>query len=251
MRVIVTRPAAQAAEWVDALGALGVDALALPLIGIEPLDDLAPLAAVWQELASHALVMFVSANAVQHLFAVADRAWPAAVLAGSTGPGTSAALRAAGVPAACVVEPLASAGRFDSEALWQRLAAREWRARSALIVRGEDGRDWLADQLRGAGAEVRFVAAYRRTLPPWGEQERALLAAAQATPSAFLWLFSSSEALRHLRELAPMADWQMARAAATHPRIADAARAAGFGVVHEVAPAPGALAAFVAPPAAP
>ena len=36
MRLIVTRPAAQAMPWVAALQALGLDALALPLIGIEP-----------------------------------------------------------------------------------------------------------------------------------------------------------------------------------------------------------------------
>jgi uroporphyrinogen-III synthase len=248
MRVVVTRPAAQAAEWVDALRSRGLDAVALPLLDIEPLPDPAPLRAAWSTLAQQDLVMFVSANAVQQFFAAAPGPWPQGVLAGSTGPGTSAALRRLGVPAALLVEPAADAPRFDSEALWQRLAGRDprdWRGRRALIVRGEDGRDWLADALRGAGAEVGFLAAYRRAAPRWNEAERAQLAAACATPHEHLWLFSSSEAVRHLATLAPRADWSCAIAAASHPRIAATVRAAGFGQVHEITPSPAAVAALV------
>lgn len=245
MRVIVTRPAAQTGEWVAALRRLGVDAVALPLIDIEAIADPAPVRAAWQRLGRHALVMFVSANAVQHFFAAAAGAWPVGVLAGATGPGTARALRNAGVPPALVVEPPAEEGRFDSEALWRQLAARDWRGRRVLVVRGEDGRDWLSDALRAAGAEVEFVAAYRRTAPSWGADERALLAAAEAAPQHWLWLFSSSEAVHHLRALAPAADWRAARAAASHPRIAAAAREVGFGWVDEVVPSADAIAALV------
>lgn len=245
MRVVVTRPAAQAASWVDALRTLGIDAVALPLLGIEPLPDPAPLRAAWSTLARFDLVMFVSANAVQQFFAAAPGPWPEGVLAASTGPGTSAALSRLSVPAALLVEPAADAPRFDSEALWQRLSARDWRGRRALIVRGEDGRDWLADRLRGAGAEVGMLAAYRRGAPTWGETERARLAAACAVPHEHVWLFSSSEAVRHLAALAPRADWSGAIAATSHPRIAAAARAAGFAQVHEIAPSCAAVAGLV------
>ncbi|MDQ3273162.1 MAG: uroporphyrinogen-III synthase, partial [Pseudomonadota bacterium] len=47
-----------------------------------------------------------------------------------------------------------------------------------------------------------------------------------------VWLFSSSEAVGHL----PPGDWSQGRALATHPRIAEAARAAGWGVVVESRP---------------
>ena len=90
MLVIVTRPAAQAAVWVEALQALGQPAQALPLIEIGPADDAAPLRQAWQGLAGCALVMFVSANAVQAFFAHAEgAAWPAGLRAGATGPGTA------------------------------------------------------------------------------------------------------------------------------------------------------------------
>ncbi|MDO8418469.1 MAG: uroporphyrinogen-III synthase, partial [Rubrivivax sp.] len=71
MRLIVTRPRAQAAAWVRELQALGQQVSALPLIDIAPLDDPAPLLRAWQGLEAYALVMFVSANAVQHFLAAA------------------------------------------------------------------------------------------------------------------------------------------------------------------------------------
>ena len=242
MRVIVTRPAAQALGWVDALQALGLDALALPLIGIEPALDLAPVRAAWLRLGQESLVVFVSANAVQHFFAARpeDAQWPAQLRAASTGPGTSAALRAAGV--AVVEEPAADAGQFDSEALWARLVVQPWAGRHVLVVRGSEGRDWLADQLRGHGAQVSFVAAYRRVAPNLDAAGLSLLAAAQAVPAQHLWLFSSSEAVLRLQALAPQAEWSTALAWASHPRIVEAARRAGFGAVELVAPNPGAVA---------
>jgi uroporphyrinogen-III synthase len=252
MRVIVTRPALQALPWVERLRALGVDAVALPLIDIAPAEDPAPVVAAWHGLAARALVMFVSANAVAHFFAQrpAGAAWPAAVLAGSTGPGTTTALLDAGVPAGCIVEPAADARSFDSEALWARLAPLDWAGRRVLVVRGEHGRDWLADTLRAHGAEVGFVSAYRRLPPAPDADARAVLAAALAAPAGHLWHFSSSEAVGRLAAMVsavqPGAGWQRSLALASHPRIAEAARALGFGHVELVAVLPEAVASAAA-----
>jgi uroporphyrinogen-III synthase len=236
VRVIVTRPAAQAEGWLADLRARGLDAQALPLIGIAPVQDLAPLRQAWSELAQAALVMFVSANAVEQFFAARPDvvAWPADLAAASTGPGTTAALRAAGVVR--VEEPTSDAPQFDSEALWARIGSWPWAGRSVLVVRGEEGRDWLAQQLQEAGARVRFVSAYRRLAPSLDAAGHALLARALAEPAAHCWLFSSSEAVGHLLRLAPGAAWQASRALASHPRIAQTARDAGFGRVDLVAP---------------
>jgi uroporphyrinogen-III synthase len=229
---LVTRPPAQAAGWVERLRAAGLDAAALPLIEIGPIVDPAPLHAAWDTLRDCAFVMFVSANAVAHFFAArpANAPWPAATRAGSTGPGTTAALRAAGVPHASIDAP--EGPRFDADALWaQRLQSRDWAGRRVLIVRGESGRDWLAERLGAAGARVQAVAAYRRHPPRPDAAGRARLAAALAQPRRTLWLFSSAEAVRNLGALAPGADWSRARALATHPRIEQAARTLGFGEV--------------------
>jgi uroporphyrinogen-III synthase len=246
VRVIVTRPAAQALAWVDALQALGVDAQALPLIGIAPVDDPGPLQAAWRGLPQQSLVMFVSANAVEHFFGARPpgAVWPATLAAGSTGPGTTAALRACGV--AHIEAPAADAAQFDSEALWVRLAHQPWAGRQVLVVRGEDGRDWLADTLRGHGARVDFVAAYRRLAPQPDAAGQALLAQALAHPRQHLWVFSSSEAVGHLGALLPGARWSSACALASHPRIVQAAQALGFGRVDRVPPEPQAVAAWLA-----
>jgi uroporphyrinogen-III synthase len=237
MRVVVTRPRVQAEALVARLQAAGIDAAALPLIDIAPPADTQAVGHAWEQLGDCALAMFVSANAVGQFFALrpAHAAWPPQTLAGATGPGTAAALHAAGVPPACIVQP--EAEPFDSEGLWQRLCGRSWAGRRVLVVRGEDGRDWLAEQLRAGGARVDFVAAYRRCAPLPDAAGRALLAAALAQPLAHAWLFSSSEAVAHLRALAPGADWSPALALATHPRIEAAAQAIGFGRV-EAAPVP-------------
>ena len=260
MRVLVTRPAAQAAQWVARLQAHGIDAAALPLMDIAPVTDAAPVEAAWarllesqdpplrQEGPAARLVIFVSPNAAEQFFAhrPAHAGWPAAVWAGSPGPGTTHTLRGQGVPEARLIEPAAQAAQFDSESLWARLSEHDWQGADVLIVRGEGGgRDWLAATLRGRGAQVSHLAAYRRAAPLFSVAERALLGAARAAPAQHLWLFSSSEAIDHLAQALPGASWAGALAMATHPRIAQRARGLGFSSVIEARPALDAVVACI------
>ncbi|MEO8154003.1 MAG: uroporphyrinogen-III synthase [Rhizobacter sp.] len=243
MRVLVTRPAAQASEWVQQLRAAGLQAEALPLIAIAPAADAAAVATAWTALSEQSMAVFVSPNAATHFFAAkpAMASWPDAVVAASPGPGTTQVLRDLGV--AQIVEPAADAPQFDSEALWQQLSSRDWSGQRVLIVRGTNGRDWLAERLRERGAELSFVAAYERTAPLLSPVQRAILDEALAHPDQCLWFFSSSEAIDHLEVLAPRADWVNARAVATHPRIAERARRLGMGHVSEARPSLGAVVA--------
>ncbi len=241
MRVIVTRPAAQATSWVQSLQEQGLAAQALPLMEIAPALDAAAVTSAWQRLAEAQLVMFVSANAVEHFFALRprDAAWPVGTRAASPGPGTTRALRDAGVPLLQIVEPAPDSPQFDSEALWQTLRHQDWQGAAVQVVRGDGGRDWLADTLREHGAQVGFVSAYRRTAPCWDAVAQSLLAAALGQPTDHLWFFSSSEAIDHLiahlnRSGAALP--QGARALATHPRIASRAQAAGFAPVWQSLP---------------
>jgi uroporphyrinogen-III synthase len=251
---LVTRPRAQGEKWQRHLAALGVRSALLPLIDIGPAPDAGALARWADTLADGpsapaALVMFVSPNAVQGLFDALGPGWrwPASALAGATGPGSAATLRAAGVPEELIVVPGESAAQFDSEALWALLEKRRsWAGARAAIVRGEGGRDWLAERLRAAGASVEFVQSYSRQAPRLGEQERRLLDRALAEPQGVAWLMSSSEAIDHLRALAPAASWAASVAVASHPRIAESARRLGFGRVLEVRPTPEAVAEAMA-----
>ncbi|RZL65585.1 MAG: uroporphyrinogen-III synthase [Variovorax sp.] len=256
-RVIVTRPAREAQAWIDQLRRAGLDAVALPLLAIEPALDVAPLDAAWQRLQHYAALMFVSAAAVDHFFArqrraVTDAASTTASASPrywATGPGTTRALQRAGIHLADIDTPAADNGRFDSEALWERVSAQVRPGVRVLIVRGGDaagrptGRDWLADEVAAAGGQRDTVVAYRRLAPAFGAAEMRL--AAEGAAGEAIWLFSSSEAVAHLVRAMPSTDWGNARVVATHPRIAEAATGAGFGDVRLAPPLPAALVASI------
>lgn len=255
-RVLVTRPVREAERWVADLRLRGMDAVALPLMAIAPAAKLEPLHEAWRRLADYAAVMFVSGNAVTHFFAQCEprilsqwRSGAIAARAWSPGPGTSEALRQAGLAAAQIDAPAADAGQFDSESLWACVGPQAQAGQRVLIVGGSDaegrsaGRDWLAQQLAAAGVAVQQVVAYRRQ-PPALDAAQAALARRAATDGS-VWLFSSSEAIGHLLRGLPAQDWSGARAVVTHPRIAQAARRAGFGVVCESRPALAEVAASI------
>jgi uroporphyrinogen-III synthase len=245
MRVIVTRPEPEAARWAAALQARGFDAAALPLIDITPARNPAPVSAAWRKLADYQALMFVSGSAVTHFFeqnrpatlpAVAQAAPDiGATRAWATGPGTQAALLQLGLAPSQIDAPAHSAGQFDSEALWQLVSPHVVPGSRVLVVRGggtdgeSAGRSWLTEQLATAGAVVDTVVAYERHPPQFTPAQLAL--AQRATHDGSVWLLSSSEAIGNLAACLGGHPFTAAKAVATHPRIADAARAAGFGVV--------------------
>lgn len=243
MQIIVTRAEPEAEEGVQALAALGVQALALPLIEITSAPDKDAVANAWARLHEMHAVMFVSARAVegfcrQRPADVAEHPW-----AWATGPGTKRALLRAQWPAEKIIAPDAAAPQFDSEALWPLVEGDLWPGAQVLIVRGAHannpnpqgaGRDWLAGRIEGAGGTVEFLAAYQRRCPVWSEAERQRVQ--DAAKGDAVWLFGSSEAVRNLRMLMPEQSWHASRALATHPRIAQVLRDAGFGWVRETRP---------------
>lgn len=235
MRVLVTRPLRDAQRWAQALVAQGLDVVVLPLIDIAPVDGV-PVA---HQLAHYRAVMFVSGNAVSHF--LRETGVPFASRAWAPGPGTRDALLDAGVDASLIDAPAGDATQFDSESLWQRVSAQIRPGDRVLVVRGRDpqgrnaGRDWLARQIEAAGGQVEFVSVYERRVPRFDAAQQAL--AVQAAGDGSVWLFSSSEAVANLAALLPGQSWHQARAVATHPRIAQAAREAGFAVVCESRPA--------------
>lgn len=224
--LVLTRPAAQAAEWAQRLAALGVPTRLCPLIETRPLPEARAAARARAQQAEW--VFFTSSAAVDALFG-GGWSWPTGAVALCVGPGTAAALRAAGVQR--VVCPPDESPQFDSETLWPLLQPRLAQGARVLWLRGDGGRDWLIEQLRASGAEVEPLAVYTRSAPNLNDAERQRLQAWLTEP--LLWLFSSGEAVGHLAALAPV-DWPRLRALATHPRIAE--RLAAHGCQAQVVP---------------
>lgn len=271
MRVVVTRPEREAHVWAAALAQHRLDALVLPLVVILPVDG-EGIRTAWEATPDYRALMFVSGAAVEHFFAYAP---PASDGPGACsdqprfwvpGPGSAAALLRHGVDPSRIDSPPDDSGQFDSEALWKRVSAQVRAGDRVLLVRGRDaageenaaagsagsgrlaartgmGRDWLAQQLAQAGVHLGYVVAYERHLPSLDPQQTAQAQVAAADGS--IWLFTTAQAVANLRHCLPEQEWSSARALATHPRIAAAARAAGFGVVWESRPSVGDVVASI------
>jgi len=240
--VVITRPRQQAGALAQGVAALGRTAVLLPLLQIAPVEDPAPLRAALASLNTPddpaALVAFVSPNAIDAAFAQLP-AWPAGVPVAIVGEGSRAALARHGVasPDYTIFSPADSA-HSDSEHLLASLDLASLAGRRVLIVRGDGGRELLADALRAAGARVEAVAAYRRSVPLLDEALRARLRALLAQPND--WIITSSEALRGLAALAAefdpaggLAALRAQRLIVPHARIAATAHALGFTRVTE------------------
>lgn len=234
-RILVTRPAAQAGTLVAAIAENGGDALCFPLLAIGPADDRQPLEQAIESLNDYALAIFISPNAVD--FSVpeilARCRWPATLRVAAIGQGTARALKVHGIG-----DVIVPAERFESEALLEMppLAADNVAGRRILILRGNGGRELLAETLTARGAQVDCVACYRRSPPPSAEPLQSWLRTGRLDAATV----SASEGLRHLPDLLAAED--LARFAdlplfVPHPRIARAAAELGMQRVVTTAPA--------------
>ncbi|MES2898734.1 MAG: uroporphyrinogen-III synthase [Pseudomonadota bacterium] len=231
--VVITRPAAQADGLARQVAALGREAVVLPLLEIHPLPDQSALIATLALLERYALVAFVSPNAIDAAFAHVGK-WPRAVHIAVLGEGSRAALALHGVTSdqATIFSPKDPA-RSDSENLLQSLDLAELAGKEVLIVRGESGRELMADGLRAAGAMVTTVAAYRRTTPHLTPQLEQRLS--RLLESDNDWIITSSEALRGLLALLGetgkpdlVAKMQQQHVIVPHARIAETAESLGL-----------------------
>ena len=220
---VLTRPAGRNEALAARLCAAGWQALLLPALVLESLEYTDPIPAP----GDFDLVVFVSGNAARLYLAQANLAegWPAATLAATVGPASAQALREAPQfgPKSRIVHPSADAPAYDSEALWQVLSSQAL-PRRALLVRGEAGRDWLAERLAQAGVDVHSHVLYRRRPAAWPQgavrQLRRLADDAQAPPA--VWLLTSIASIDAVADAARAAGlfewWARSRFVVTHPR---------------------------------
>lgn len=235
--VVITRPLAQAAAFAQRVEALGRKAVIFPLLEIHPLEDAEPLRATLAAIESYALVAFVSPNAIDAAF-VHIPTWPKTVPIAVMGEGSRAALTAHGLSDAnSTIFCPRNAERTDSETLLEALDIEALRNRKILIVRGDSGRELLADRLREQRVEVMQIAAYTRSTPSLTIDRRQQLQTLLAGEND--WVVTSSEALRNLVKMVAQLDnvdsvakMQQQRLIAPHTRIAETAKKEGFLNVH-------------------
>lgn len=154
--VLVTRPEHQATELIRAITAHGGAAVALPVIDVVP-RDANTVAETARTLREPDVSIFVSANAVQYGLAHAGDAKIAVV-----GPATAAAVNARGRS----IDIHSPAG-YDSEHLLAMQELQEVSGKVVRIIRGNGGRELLADGLRQRGAIVEYLAVYDRQVPQY------------------------------------------------------------------------------------
>lgn len=228
LRVLVTRPAHQAEGLVAALREQGAEPVPFPLLEIAPIDETETSAynqikARILDLDLYAGVIFISPNAARIGEQWIDTYWPQlpeGINWLAIGAGTAATLTALGIPAYHV------AGGFDSEALLADPLLSNIDEKRFLILRGEGGRELLAETLKSRGADVDYADLYRRVCPRYNQAQIKSTIYAQRLS---VILITSGMALDNLLELAG-AEPDLLETALIVPsrRIADLARARGF-----------------------
>lgn len=221
-RVLLTRPAEESALLAASLSDVGIFSRSLPLLEIEALPVTPEQQAVWADLGRYCAVIVVSKPAARLGVQRLERHWPRLPWF-SVGAATAQVLADQGLD---VHYPPSG---DDSEALLALPALREAVARTdarVLILRGEGGRELLAERLREQGASVDYLELYRRFLPAY--DPGVLMQRIQLERLNGL-VVSSGQGFLHLQALAG-SDWpQVARLPlfVPSPRVYEMARAAG------------------------
>lgn len=221
-RLLLTRPLDECAALAQALAQEGVFGTCMPLLSLEPLVLGAAQRQSLQNLPRYAAAIVVSKPAARLVLPLLPRQRGDTVWF-SVGAGTAGVLQAGGLS---VTYPETA---DDSEALLDVAQLRALLARPdprVLIVRGEGGREVLAQRLREQGATVDYVELYRRLCPPYPPTA---LPGRIASERLNALVVSSGQGFEHLRQLAGE-HWQTLRFMplfVPSPRVAEMARAAG------------------------
>jgi uroporphyrinogen-III synthase len=228
-RLLLTRPADDCAALAEVLGAEGFFSSCLPLLDIVPLPVSERMRQVFAQLHGCSAVIVVSKPAARiavdllDSFGLNSMSMPWF----SVGAATAQILRDRGLD---VHFP---ATGDDSEALLQLPRLQEAVAQpgaQVLILRGEGGRELLAERLRALGASVEYLELYRRDLPAYAPQELPRRITAERLNGLVV---SSGQGFEHLRQMAGDAWPAIAQLPlfVPSPRVAELARAAGTRTV--------------------
>lgn len=239
--IVITRPWDQARNLVQAIQrqypALPVHSL--PLFEIAALQDQRELQQYQLTIAGYDLLSFVSPNAIDAWFAswqshLGAAQLPSELAISVMGEGSRLKLlQWQSVLKDNTVFAPSNPRQTDSETLLHDLQQLNWQGKRVLIVRGDSGRELLAQGLQALGARVDTVVAYQRLKPVWDASRKQRLR--DLLQHDHLWVITSSEALRNLHQgLALLqipdlvAKLQKQRIIMPHSRILETAQTLGF-----------------------
>jgi uroporphyrinogen-III synthase len=161
--ILNTRPVHQQAELTSLLEQEGARVLSFPVIDIVALESSLAQQRLTRQLSSYDMLLFVSRNAVDGAFRYIDssRLKPGLCF-GVIGTATRLALaqRVSGLDSC-----LLGGAPYNSETLLEADALQQVAGKRVLIVRGQQGRSLLGDELAARGAQVDYCEIYRRELP--------------------------------------------------------------------------------------
>lgn len=225
-RLLLTRPADDCAALAAYLAEQGIHGGCLPLLDIEPLPETPEQRGLLMELDRYCTVIVVSKPAARLGLERLDAYWPQPPVNQrwfSVGAATGQILADYGLDVSWPERGDDSEALLDLPAFAESLRVPNPRA---LIMRGDTGREMLADHLRGQGVAVDYLPLYRRRLPAYAPGELPRRVAAERLNGLVV---SSGQGFEHLRELAAEAWTELARLPlfVPSPRVAEQARAAG------------------------
>ena len=157
LKVLVTRPAGQANALCESLIQAGAYPITFPTIEIVPIAKQNWLK---RNLADYDVIIFISRNAVAHFVAGLTESLPEHVLLASVGDGSAESMRVHGLRVD--IQPEQSIG---SEGLLAMPELDDISGKKIVIVRGNGGRELLAETLVQRGANVHYLEVYERVLP--------------------------------------------------------------------------------------
>jgi len=160
--VLVTRPAQQARNLCALIAAEGGRPVSFPVLEIVSVGDPEQIKARLHSLGEYQWIIFISANAVNFALKANNGKIPRLGRGRITaiGKATAAALKDARLPVKLI--PLTG---FNSEGLLAMTEFQQLTGQRCLIIRGQGGRDLLAETLRQRGAEVEYLEVYKRIRP--------------------------------------------------------------------------------------
>jgi len=163
-KILITRSAHQAIDWIEKLKKVGAEVITIPLISIVPPDDdYHALDESIKNLSSYDGLIFTSRNAVDSFFdryrTISPQPFPTNLLITAVGPATAKKIRDKGK---CNV---ISAREPNSFGVLKALSHHAPQGKRYLFPRARNGRDDVVYGLRAQGGIVEVVEAYRTRIP--------------------------------------------------------------------------------------